>query len=141
HLWTGGFNPDFVAPSSTPQVQAAAKGGDRNRTARIAGRRFHAREDMYTQAPVGDMLSNLTASYDPVFWPIHANVDRLWSEWQQCNPHSLPADLDAVLTPWSYTIADTLDMSRFGYEYVVCAFVIPVGLSAPVGRFVSKPID
>jgi len=96
---------------------------------------------MYSQPENGDMLSNLTASYDPVFWPIHANVDRLWSEWQQCNPHSFPADLDAVLTPWSYTIADTLDMARFGYEYVKCAFVVPVGLSAPVGRFVSKPID
>ena len=86
------------------------------------------------------MLSNLTASFDPVFWPIHANIDRLWHEWQQLNPHSLPRDLDAVLTPWSYTIADTLDMARFGYEYVKCAFVIPVGLAAPVGRFVSKPI-
>ena len=64
----------------------------------------------------------------------------LWHEWQQLNPHSLPTDLGSVLTPWSYTIADTLDMARFGYEYVKCAFVIPVGLDAPVGRFVSKPI-
>jgi tyrosinase len=86
------------------------------------------------------MFSNLTASYDPIFWPIHANIDRIWHEWQQLNPHSLPQDLDTVLTPWSYTIADTLKMSRFGYEYVKCAFVIPVGLGTPVGRFVSQPI-
>ena len=26
-------------------------------------------------------------------------------------------------------------------EYVRCAFPIPVGLEAPVGRFVSRPID
>jgi tyrosinase len=45
-----------------------------------------------------------------------------------------------VLTPWSYTIADTLEISRFGYEYVRSASVIPVGTGAPVGRFVSKPI-
>ena len=108
---------------------------------KVAGRRFHSRDDLYGQPAFGDMFSNLTASYDPVFWPIHVNIDRLWHEWQQQNPQSLPQDLDAVLTPWSYTIADTLDMSRFGYEYVKCAFLVPVGLETPVGRFVSKPID
>lgn len=137
HIWTGGLNPN---PEPDPEFDAGAGKRNRNRAVKVAGRRFHSREDMYSQPANGDMLSNLTASYDPVFWPIHANVDRLWSEWQQCNPHSLPADLDAVLTPWSYTIADTLDMARFGYEYVKCAFLVPVGLSAPVGRFVSRPI-
>jgi tyrosinase len=137
HIWTGGLNKN-AAPD--PAFDPGKPGRNRNRTTKVAGRGFHSREDMYTQPGSGDMLSNLTASYDPVFWPIHANIDRLWSEWQQINPHSLPADLDAVLTPWSYTTADTLDMARFGYEYVKCAFVIPVGLSTPVGRFVSKPI-
>ena len=46
-----------------------------------------------------------------------------------------------MLTPWSYTIADTLDMARFGYEYIKCAFLMPVGLETPVGRFVSQPIN
>jgi tyrosinase len=86
------------------------------------------------------MFSNLTASYDPVFWPVHSNVDRLWWEWEQRHPDSRPADLDAVLTPWSYTIRDTLDMFRFGYEYVKSAYLIPIGIEAPVGRFVSKKI-
>ena len=138
HLWTGGFNPDYKAPSTVPQPKG--KSSDRNRTARVAGRRFHAREDMYVDAPVGDMLSNLTASYDPIFWPIHANVDRLWAEWQELHPQSNPADLDAVLTPWSYTIADTLEISRFGYEYVKSTHLIPVGMETPVGRFVSTKL-
>ncbi len=136
HIWTGGLNPN---PEPDPEF-GVALGRNRNRATKAAARVFHSREDMYTQPGSGDMLSNLTASYDPIFWPIHANIDRLWSEWQQCNPHANPADLDAVLTPWSYTTADTLDMARFGYEYVKCAFVVPVGLSAPVGRFVSQPI-
>jgi tyrosinase len=138
HIWTGGFNPDFVAP--TTDLKKKTKGGDRNRTARVAGRRIHSREDMASDPPVGDMLSNLTASYDPIFWPIHANVDRLWSEWQELHPHSNPADLDAVLTPWSYTIADTLDISKFGYEYVKSTHLVPVGMGTPVGRFVSAPL-
>ena len=137
HIWTGGQNP---TPKTSTGVSTSDGAEDRNRGVRVSGRRFHSREDMYSQPIFGDMLSNLTASYDPVFWPIHANIDRTWHMWQELNPHSLPQDRDAVLTPWSYTIADTLDMSRFGYEYVKCAFVIPVGLEAPVGRFVSKPI-
>jgi tyrosinase len=144
HIWTGGLNP---TPEKDPPPEGYAEdlsanaAKQRNRSVRVAGRRIHTREDLYSQPANGDMLSNLTASFDPVFWPIHANIDRLWHEWQDRNPHSLPRDLDAVLTPWSYTIADTLDMARFGYEYVKCAFVIPVGLAAPVGRFVSKSID
>jgi len=135
HIWTGGEN------KNAPQPKAAAAGTvNRNRGVLVRGRRFHSRSDMYTQPSHGDMFSNLTASYDPVFWPIHVNIDRLWHEWQQTNPHSLPIDRDSVLTPWSYTIADTLNMSRFGYEYVKCSFIVPVGLSTPVGRFVSKPI-
>ena len=138
HIWTGGMNPDY-----DPKAAQGAEGAieNRNRGVRVAGRRFHSRDDMYTQPQFGDMFSNLTASYDPVFWPIHVNIDRLWWEWQQMNPHSLPADLASVLTPWSYTIHDTLEISRFGYEYVRSSYVIPVGLGAPVGRFVSKPIE
>ena len=78
------------------------------------------------------MFSNLTASYDPVFWPVHVNVDRLWWEWQTRNPTGVPYDLDSVLSPWSYTIRDMLDISRFGYEYVRCSFFMPVGMEAPI---------
>lgn len=139
HLWTGGMNPK---PAAAPAENLEGDmGQQRNRGVHVAGRRFHSREDMYSSPVFGDMFSNLTASFDPVFWPIHVNVDRLWWEWQQMHPQSLPADLDSVLTPWSYTIADTLDISRFGYEYVKSTFVLPVGLEAPVGRFVSKTID
>jgi hypothetical protein len=52
----------------------------------------------------------------------------------------LPADLDSALTPWSYAVRDTHDMNRFGYEYVRDGCLMPVGLTNPVGRFVSAPI-
>ncbi|HEU0013621.1 MAG TPA: tyrosinase family protein [Longimicrobium sp.] len=143
HLWTGGMNPDYRKPSA-PDTGVTTLGGGagstRNRAVRVVGRRFHTREDMYVQQQNGDMFSNLTASYDPVFWPIHVNIDRVWWEWQQLNPGGVPADLDSVLTPWSYTIADTLDITRFGYEYVKSTCLIPVGTEVPVGRFVSRPV-
>lgn len=131
HLWTGGMNP--VQPkTSAPK--------NRNQAVKVSGRRFHSRDDLYSEPPVGDMFSNLTASYDPIFWPIHANIDRLWSEWQEMNPNAEPAGLDGVLAPWTYTVRDTRDIRQFGYEYVKSAFVIPVGSEAPVSRFVSTPI-
>jgi tyrosinase len=139
HIWTGGMNPDY-SPNQTVQVNQAVAAQNRNRSVQVTNRRFHSMDDLTSEPQFGDMFSNLTASYDPVFWPIHANIDRTWHEWQQRTPHSLPVDRDAVLTPWSYTIADTLDMARFGYEYVKCAFMIPVGLATPVARFVSTPI-
>jgi tyrosinase len=86
------------------------------------------------------MLSNLTASYDPIFWPIHVNIDRVWWDWQKLNPNALPADLDSILSPWNYTIRNMLDIAPFGYEYVRGSFFMPVGLEAPVARFVSKSI-
>jgi tyrosinase len=149
HIWTGGMNPDagaaaYVCEGAVPAAAAApvphALGERRNVMVQAAGRAFHTREDMYGQPAFGDMFSNLTASYDPIFWPIHVNIDRIWWEWQKQNPNGQPADLDSVLSPWSYTIRDTLNAERFGYEYVRSAFFIPVGLEAPIGRFVSKPI-
>ncbi len=152
HIWTGGMNPDqgksAYACGTAALTAAVANGGDagelgvrRNAMVRASGRAFHTREDMYSQPAFGDMFSNLTASYDPVFWPIHVNVDRLWWEWQKRNPNNEPADLDSVLSPWSYTIRDTLNVERFGYEYVRSSFFIPVGMETPVGRFISKPIE
>ncbi|HWA61124.1 MAG TPA: tyrosinase family protein [Caulobacteraceae bacterium] len=146
HIWTGGQNPDFQASSYACGASPPAKAVDpdlgrkRNAAVKVAGRRFHAREDLYSQPALGDMFSNLTASYDPVFWPIHVNIDRVWWEWQQRNPSAAPVDQDAVLSPWNYTVRDTLDMARFGYEYVRGSHFMPVGLEATVGRFVSAPL-
>jgi tyrosinase len=148
HIWTGGLNPDAglkTYPTEAPRPQADGP-APRNAAARrnaagvVAGRTFHSRPDLYNQPDSGDMLSNLTASYDPVFWPIHVNIDRTWWDWQNRNPNATPFDLDSVLSPWNYTIRDTLDIAQFGYEYVRGSFFMPVGIEAPIARFVSKPI-
>ena len=156
HIWTGGMNPEVdpttgkVLPSyvcgaePSPEIAAAVPGeliaAKRNGTTVIADRKFHHREDLLSQPQYGDMFSNLTASYDAIFWPIHVNVDRTWWEWQTQHPTGLPTDLDAVLSPWSYTVRDMLEISRFGYEYVRSSYFMPVGMEAPIAKFVSKPI-
>lgn len=75
-------------------MHAREIGARRNTMVNVGGRALHTLDDLYDQPPLGDMFSNLTASYDPIFWPIHVNIDRIWWEWQKRNPNSLPADLE-----------------------------------------------
>jgi tyrosinase len=152
HVWCGGENPEYEETDywCNSEVGVARLGLDAERLAArrssmvpVSKRNFHKRADMYGQPKFGDMLSNLTASYDPIFWPIHVNLDRVWHEWQRSNPNAMPVDRDAVLAPWNYTVGDTLDIARFGYEYVRGSYFIPVGTEASIARFVSQsiPID
>jgi tyrosinase len=61
-----------------------------------------------------------TAPADPAFWMHHAEIDRIWAEWQTLNPGQDPplSGSPAVMDPWSETEADTRDTSSLGYVYV-----------------------
>lgn len=69
----------------------------------------------------GSMGSVPTAPADPIFWMHHANLDRLWWQWQNSpqgagkNP-SL-AGAAAVMDPWANTEVDTRDITTLGYSY------------------------
>jgi len=58
---------------------------------------------------------------DPMFWLHHANVDRLWAQWQAGAGHAgLNPPLsgtDAVLDPWTATSSDVLDTYNLWYYY------------------------
>lgn len=77
----------------------------------------------------GTMVFN-TSPNDPVFFNHHANVDRLWWEWEQIHgqifaptsglPHG--QNLNDRMWPYDYmginnTIADLLDIRPFNYSY------------------------
>jgi len=68
----------------------------------------------------GSMRGIPTAPCDPVFWMHHAEIDRLWWQWQQANPGQNPALAGATATmdPWSETEADTRDIATLGFMYV-----------------------
>lgn len=61
-----------------------------------------------------------TAPADPVFWMHHAEIDRIWAEWQVANPGQNPtlAGAAAIMDPWSENETDTRDISALGYSYV-----------------------
>lgn len=68
----------------------------------------------------GSMQSITTAPSDPVFWMHHAEIDRIWAEWQSANPGQHPplAGAAAVMDPWTETETDTRDITALGYVYV-----------------------
>ena len=61
-----------------------------------------------------------TAPADPAFWMHHAEIDRIWADWQALNPGQNPAlaGAAAVMDPWPETEADTRDTASLGYVYV-----------------------
>jgi len=67
----------------------------------------------------GHLADNDFASYDPIFWFHHANLDRLWARWQRSNPEStMPESLLAItLEPFSVTVEDVIHVDRLGYTY------------------------
>ena len=67
----------------------------------------------------GTMLSITTAPTDPVFWMHHAEIDRIWAEWQTANPGQNPslAGSDAIMDPWPEDEVATRDIAALGYSY------------------------
>jgi hypothetical protein len=57
---------------------------------------------------------------DPVFFLNHANVDRLWAEWQARHPGApfAPAEhADMPIEPFGVTARELLDIDDLGYRY------------------------
>lgn len=68
----------------------------------------------------GSMGGIPTAPADPVFWMHHAEIDRIWAEWQVANPGQNPslAGAAAIMDPWTEDEAATRDIAALGYAYV-----------------------
>lgn len=90
---------------------------------------------------IGGCMGNVTsACNDPVFWMHHANVDRIWCQWQtryETELHHIPCtgapaghNAYDVMQPFAVTPADATNMSALGVEYDDC-----VGPCVDKGQF------
>lgn len=68
----------------------------------------------------GSMGGVVTAPSDPVFWMHHAEIDRIWAQWQAVNPGEHPALVGsaAIMDPWPEDEVATRDIAALGYTYV-----------------------
>lgn len=64
----------------------------------------------------GDMGSVPTAGFDPLFWALHCNIDRLWAEWQTTHTGG-PSVPDHILEPFNMAISQTAYVRDLGYDY------------------------
>jgi tyrosinase len=117
HNFAGGANPFKEPPHST-----------RTRNAQSID-----------NPPFGAMTDGRVTAFDPIFWAHHSNVDRLWYVWQERNPGVNPADLNGILPPWSMTAGDTLNITKFGYEYMKDSHFYPTANHLAMTRFNSEP--
>jgi tyrosinase len=76
---------------------------------------------------LGEMSSPATAARDPIFWPHHVSMDRLWEVWRSTNAsHQNPKPSD----PWAAreftflagsggerAVSTVLDVAELGYQY------------------------
>jgi tyrosinase len=112
HNFSGGVNPNYDPKSGEP---------------------------MNIQNPAnGDMVNAGRTAFDPIFWAHHANIDRLWFEWQRLHPNGGPDDPTELLTPWNMTVADTYSIAKLGYEYAQATHTFPASSAVPITRFVSQ---
>jgi tyrosinase len=59
------------------------------------------------QEVLGTMTSIMASPYDPAFWLLHANVDRVWAEWQDAG-HFGPDFYPATGEPFGHNLNDLM---------------------------------
>jgi tyrosinase len=82
------------------------------------------------RGPEQGTMSLNTSPNDPVFWLHHANIDRLWSQWEQIHGEQYKPvsgsrrgqNLNDTMWPYrtvgiETTIAELLDINTLGYTY------------------------
>jgi len=65
------------------------------------------------------MVQLFWAAYDPIFWPHHYMIDRLWWMWQ--NRHGIATTPEEImeieLVPFGKKVREVLDINELGCEY------------------------
>jgi tyrosinase len=79
----------------------------------------NAFEPSFEEAPhnpvhniIGNVMANMSSPTDPIFWLHHANVDRLWSAWQQGGRGRTTPPLTDSYWNGNFTYATRLTMAR-----------------------------
>ncbi len=79
---------------------------------------------------VGGIMNTMASPADPIFFLHHAQVDRLWSIWQQTHQQAKPRlkARDAVLDPWEENAPDMENTAELGYTYAAAGAASGSGL-------------
>jgi Cdc6-like AAA superfamily ATPase len=80
------------------------------------------------------------SAYDPLFWSLQANIDRLWRVWQINHPAARLSDslLKKALPPFGLNVGDVLDVRKLGYDYAL-SDDLPGLVVGPAGARNDRP--
>ena len=70
---------------------------------------------------IGGTMNSPSSPTDPIFFLHHANIDRIWSEWQVKNPRSNPTNKNETLQRppiEGVKVSSVLSISSLGYSYL-----------------------
>jgi tyrosinase len=90
----------------------------------------------HTSFSFGFIRSKQTAARDPLFFMLHANVDRLWAKWQWIHKRTNPADPRAFAPAVPNRIGHRLADTMWPWNGVTGA---PRPSTAPGGRLAPSP--
>lgn len=65
-------------------------------------------------------MNSPSSPADPIFWLHHANIDRLWTQWQVQHKTAGPSNLTETLQPtplFGVSVTSQLDPAALGYRY------------------------
>jgi tyrosinase len=74
----------------------------------------------YVHDAVGGTMAGPSSPADPLFFLHHANIDRLWSQWQRAHPRAAPPNLNETLQPsplFGVKVSSILSIGTLGYRY------------------------
>lgn len=70
---------------------------------------------------VGGTMNSGFSPADPIFWLHHANIDRLWNQWQNkpSNAGKNPqlSGANRTMDPWNQTVNNVLNIQALNYSY------------------------
>jgi tyrosinase len=68
---------------------------------------------------VGGIMTTMLSPADILFWLHHANIDRIWSKWQENHANMNPSldGNDEIMDPWNYREPELRKITDLGYIY------------------------
>lgn len=73
-----------------------------------------------THRAVGGTMATASSPADPLFWLHHANIDRIWADWQRAHQSARPSNGTERLQPsplFGVTVSKVLSVTQLGYSY------------------------
>jgi hypothetical protein len=85
-------------------------------TTALENKPFHNSVHMWAG---GNLQDPMVSPRDPIFFLLHANVDRIWAIWQKTHPNQNPPLIgnEVQMGPWSMTVDDLLETYQLQYFY------------------------